>query len=54
MHFDEAERSVCSAMLDSLNKYFQVDYTVDAIYGATKQDNLGLCADVRKKIIERF
>jgi len=41
-------------MLDSLNKYFQVNYLVDVIYGLTKQDNLGLCDKVRNKVLQRF
>lgn len=54
VYYDQLEREICSEMLDSLNKYFQVNYVVDVIYGITKQDNLGLCEEIRQKIIARF
>lgn len=54
VHFDRAEQKICASMLDSLNKYFQVNYLVDVIYGLTKQDNLGLCDKVRNKVLQRF
>ncbi len=52
--FSQVEKSICAEMLDSLNKYFQVDYSVDVVYGLTKQDYEGLCDEVRKQIVERF
>ena len=52
--YEDAEQRVCNEMLDSLKKHFQVDYSVDVIYGNTKQDYEGLCDDVRRQILERF
>ena len=52
--FADAEKQICLDMLESLNKYFHVDYSVDVVYGLTKQDYEGLCNNVREKILERF
>lgn len=54
VYFDQAERKTCEEMLDSLNRYFHVDYTADNSAGLEKQECEGLNKDVREKIIERF
>ena len=52
--YEDAEKKICNEMLDSLNKYFQVDYSVDVIFGLTKQDYEGLCADIRRQVVAKF
>ena len=54
VHHDQAEKLICTNMLDSLNRYFQVDYTADVSKGLCKQTVQGLCEDVRLKILEKF
>ncbi len=54
VHFAQAEKAICLSMLDALKKYFQVDYTVDVIYGITNQDYNGVELPVKNMIAERF
>ena len=54
IQFADAEKMICSEMLDSLNKYFHVEYAVDVVYGLTKQDYEGLSIEVRNQILEKW
>lgn len=54
VYHDQAEKVICTNMLDSLNRYFQVDFTSDAKSGLINQTGEGLNEDVRKKIFERY
>lgn len=54
VYHDQTEKLICKNMLDSLNLYFQVDFTSDSKTGLITQAGEGLNEDVRKKILQRF
>lgn len=54
VRFTEEEKMICSEMLDSLNKYFQVDFISDEKSGLINQSGQGLSGEVREKILECF
>ena len=51
---DQAEKLICRNMLDSLNRYFQVDFTSDEKSGLISQTGEGLSWEVRETIFGCF
>ena len=54
VHFAQVEKNVCLSMIDAIKRYFQLDYTLDVIYGTTNQDYDGLELPIKNLIAERF
>ena len=54
VYHDQAEKLICENLLDSLNRYFHVDFTSDENNCIARHERESLSPEVRAHILERF